>query len=248
MSEKYDKVIASHYSAYRPPLHDMILNKVIAINEKFGNGLDIGCGTGYSAIALGKHCSHVYGIEPSKSMLKEAISHENITYLQGSGDSLPVPDNSINIVTFAGSLFYAKSTELIKELRRVCLDKSVIIIYDFMVLLDDILNHFNIVPSNTISDYDYEVNFNDNSHFTNIIAHKEQINLTIEAENLAHIMLGDSNIYNAFVKKYDVADPFQLLVQELKIVNPKWTLKVNIYFSKYQMNIRENGAKKFSYL
>lgn len=242
MSEKYDEATANHYSAYRPPLHKMILKKVISINEKFGNGLDIGCGTGYSAIALAKYCSHVYGIEPSKSMLKEAISHENISYLQGSGDSLPVPDNSINIVTFAGSLFYTKSNELIKELGRVCLDKSVIIIYDFRILLDDILNHFNIVPSNTFSNYDYEVNFNDHAHFTNIIAHKEQINLTIGAENLAHIMLGDSNIYSAFVKKYNVTDPFQVLVKELKTVNTEWALKVNIYFSKYQINLRENGA------
>ncbi len=244
MSEKYNKVIAEHYSAYRPPLHKMILEKVIPLNEKFGEGLDIGCGTGYSAIALTKYCSHVYGIEPSDSMLKEAILDEKITYLIGSGDSLPISNKSINIVTFAGSLFYAKSTELIKELHRVCLDKSAIIIYDFVVLLDDILNHFNIARNRPMSNYDSEVNLNDNIDFTKIIVHNEQINITIVAENLAHILLGDSNIYNAFVKKFNVTDPFPMLVKECKTISQKWTLKVNIYFSKYQINTREDEAKK----
>jgi SAM-dependent methyltransferase len=244
MSEKYDKVIAGHYSAYRPPLHKMILEKIIPIDEKFGKGLDIGCGTGYSAIALTNYCSHVYGIEPSDSMLKAAVLDEKITYLKGSGDSLPILNKSINIVTFAGSLFYAKSAALLKELHRVCLDKSAIIIYDFMVLLDDILNHFNIARNKSISNYDYQVNLNDNIDFNKIIAHKEQINITIAADNLAHILLGDSNIYNGFVKKFNVTDPFPMLVNELQTVSQKWTLKVNIYFSKYQINTSENGAKK----
>jgi SAM-dependent methyltransferase len=244
MSEKYDKVIAGHYSAYRPPLHKMILEKIIPIDEKFGKGLDIGCGTGYSAIALTNYCSHVYGIEPSDSMLKAAVLDEKITYLKGSGDSLPILNKSINIVTFAGSLFYAKSAALLKELHRVCLDKSAIIIYDFMVLLDDILNHFNIARNKSISNYDYQVNLNDNIDFNKIIAHKEQINITIAADNLAHILLGDSNIYNGFVNKFNVTDPFPMLVNELQTVSQKWTLKVNINFSKYQINTSENGAKK----
>lgn len=61
MSEEYDEAIAYHYNAYRPPLHEVILSQVLGKDERFQNGLDIGCGTGYSAIALAKYCSQVYG-------------------------------------------------------------------------------------------------------------------------------------------------------------------------------------------
>lgn len=237
MSEKYNKITANHYSAYRPPLHEMILKKVISNDEKFKNGLDIGCGTGISTIILAKYCSHVYGIEPSEAMLEKTNSHARVTYLQGSGNSLPLPDKKIDIVTFAGSLFYAKTPVLIKELHRVCCDKSIIITYDFMVLLDHVLGHFNIIKKEISSDYDCEINFDDNNNFIKIISHMEQIDLTISANNLAHILLGNSFIYELFVEKFRNVDPFTELVKNLEEINNKWLLKVNIYYSKYQLNL-----------
>lgn len=85
----------------------MILERVLFEEEVFNQGLDVGCGTGYSAGALAKYCTHIYGIDPSQSMLEEARPHEKITYRQGRGQDLPLPDKSIDVVTFAGSLFYA---------------------------------------------------------------------------------------------------------------------------------------------
>ena len=61
MSEEYDEAIAYHYDAYRPPLAEVILSQVLGEDERFQDRLDIGCGTGYSAIALAKYCSQVYG-------------------------------------------------------------------------------------------------------------------------------------------------------------------------------------------
>ena len=49
-SEHYDSFTAMHYAAYRPPLHEVILDKTI--EGKFDLGLDVGCGTGTSSIAL----------------------------------------------------------------------------------------------------------------------------------------------------------------------------------------------------
>lgn len=36
-----------------------------------------------------------------------------------------------------------------------------------------------------------------------------------------------------------------MLVKELKTVRQIWTLKVNIYLSKYQINPREHGAHEY---
>ena len=234
MSDKYDRITASHYWAYRPPLHDKILKYVISDNEFFADGLDVGCGTGYSAIALGKYCSHVYGIEPSESMLERAIENEKIVYLHGYGDSIPVGDNSIDIVTFAGSLSYAKSSALVEELKRVCRKQAFIIAYDFEVLVDDILDRCGINPEKPPSDYDHQANFSDDSNFTGIVNDKKEINFKATASEIAHILLSSSYIYDAFAEQNISLDVFSALVNELKQL--EYDLKASIYFSKYQFS------------
>ncbi|MEO9894623.1 methyltransferase domain-containing protein [Aurantibacter sp.] len=79
MSADYDTINAEHYAAYRPPLHQVILEK--CLQKKTHNiGLDIGCGTGNSSIALAKFCNRVIGIDPSKSMLERALLHAIVSY------------------------------------------------------------------------------------------------------------------------------------------------------------------------
>ncbi len=58
----YDDQIARHYAAYRPPLHQLIINEALE-NQLFEVGLDIGCGTGCSAIALADRCRQVFGVD-----------------------------------------------------------------------------------------------------------------------------------------------------------------------------------------
>jgi len=81
MNEHYNQEIARHYSADRPPLHPMILSYVLSKRRIFLISLDVGCGTGDSAIALAKYCEHVYGIEPSAAMFKEVMPHKQIKLL-----------------------------------------------------------------------------------------------------------------------------------------------------------------------
>lgn len=239
MSEQYHQATAIHYAAYRPPLHGIILERILSNQEVFKQGLDIGCGTGYSAIALAKYCSQVYGIDPSLAMLTSATPHPKITYRQGSGENLPIPNDFIDVVTFAGSLFYTKSQLLIAELKRVCCDKATIIVYDFEVLLDYVLVDCDINPQKAVSNYNHEINFSDRLDFKEIAIGKEQINLEVTATELAHVLLSSSYRYDAFVQQYADADPFMKLVNELENAKDQHLLKVNIYFARYQNSNRE---------
>ena len=63
--------------------------------------LDIGCGTGRSSVALAEFCGHVVAIDPSQEMLDAATPHRKITFSQGAGERIPLPNRSIDIVTFA---------------------------------------------------------------------------------------------------------------------------------------------------
>ncbi|MGB5555068.1 MAG: class I SAM-dependent methyltransferase, partial [Flavobacteriaceae bacterium] len=80
MSNDYDEITANHYLAYRPPLHDIILKKCLKNLERRKKGLDIGSGTGHSALALVEFCDEVIGIEPSLAMRKIALPHIQIQY------------------------------------------------------------------------------------------------------------------------------------------------------------------------
>ena len=107
MTEHYDETNAVHYAAYRPPLHQLILSRVLDAEDSYEFGLDIGCGTGHSAVALTHYCRHVVGIEPSKPMLERAAQATGVEYIRGSAESIPALDQTADLVTLAGSLSYA---------------------------------------------------------------------------------------------------------------------------------------------
>jgi hypothetical protein len=70
-AERYDSTSARHYAAFRPPLHSLILERVIGPSESFQVGLDIGCGTGGWA---GSESLDVgYGSEAPKDYLSPRI-------------------------------------------------------------------------------------------------------------------------------------------------------------------------------
>lgn len=85
----YDEQIARHYAAYRPPLHRSIVNEFLE-GQQFEVGLDIGCGTGCSAISLVGKCCQIFGVDYSQRMLDMASKTPKVTYLRGSGDDLPI--------------------------------------------------------------------------------------------------------------------------------------------------------------
>ena len=137
MLTQYKSNIAEHYFAYRPPLHKLILKKALN-SQTFEKGLDVGCGIGNSSIALKAFCAKVTGIDPSKHMIDKAIHHEDITYINSDLFHLPNNDRDYDIITFAGSLFYTKSQELLDKILMITREKGTVLIYDFKIRLHDI--------------------------------------------------------------------------------------------------------------
>jgi ubiquinone/menaquinone biosynthesis C-methylase UbiE len=61
--------------------------------------LDLGCGIGRFTPALAETFGGpVYGVEPSTRMLEQAIEHPAVTYLEGSAEAIPLPDESCDLV------------------------------------------------------------------------------------------------------------------------------------------------------
>ncbi len=234
-NQLYNSAIAAHYAAYRPPLHEIILEKIVGDNPVFKNGLDVGCGTGYSAHALSRYCQTVLAIDPSQSMLEKATPHPKITYRNGTLISLPLAANAFDLVSFAGSLYYAHSPALITALKKVCQNEALIIVYDFQILLTHALQQLGIKAKSTPLDYDYTINFSDAGNFQELRVGTERLQLDILPEALAHVCLAEAYLYPVFIKRYGRGDPFPSLVAEIASQNQKQQLEADIYFAKYRV-------------
>ncbi|HUQ97829.1 MAG TPA: class I SAM-dependent methyltransferase, partial [Gemmatimonadaceae bacterium] len=189
MSERYDDAAAAHYSAYRPPLHSLILGRVLRRGRSTAVGLDVGCGTGHSAIALAEYCANVYAFDASPPMLARAAKDDRVAYFAGRVEKLPIQNHAVDLVTFAGSLFYVNRDATGVEIRRVCSRNAQVIVYDFEILLDEILQRCGIDPQSAGSKYDHGVNFSGDPGFAEVIVTNERLSVEMSALELTHILL-----------------------------------------------------------
>ena len=240
MAGEYDKLTAFHYSAFRPSLHSDILKECIEEDDKRSRGLDIGCGTGQSSIALANLCDNVIGIEPSKEMLKRSIRHQQVDYQYYDGASLHFPKNHFDIITFAGSLYYAKSQLLLDEVVRVGKNGAAIIVYDFEILLDEILE--KLTPnqsSNQISNYDHQINFDrlDQSDITLQKRSYNRVTLEVSLENVSHLLLSSKDNYSVLQETFGADELYNKIIQKLKstFTTKGASINANTYSTVYQI-------------
>ena len=234
MTEHYNQTVAAHYAAYRPPLHQHILKRALNGADNFSAGLDVGCGTGRSSVALAEFCERVYAVDASQSMLDAATPHHAITYLQGAGENIPLPDRSIDVATFAGSLFYVDFDSTVREISRVCRHDALIIAYDFEVLIENALQDFGMATHLRDSTYDHGVNFCGVSAFKEIRVTHERMEFDVRATDLAHILLADSTRHDEFVLRYKTAAPLMELARELGKNTRINIVEAEIFYSVYQ--------------
>jgi SAM-dependent methyltransferase len=236
VSKDYNAQVATHYSKYRPPLHEIILLKAIDAGQRFEIGLDIGCGTGKSSKPLSKFCNKVVGIDPSQSMIDNAETDPSIDYICSSSLA-QFQEHNFDVVTFAGSLSYAKNESLRGELNRICRDEAFVVIYDFEVLLSDLLLGIglNLSPVD-LSGYNHSINISDWEEFKEKIVCKEQLDLNPSAEDLAHLILSHSTWHDELTTLFQDRNPFAPLVSYLKSKGEEFCLPVNIFYAGYSVS------------
>lgn len=238
MSEQYNIEISKHYGAYRPPIHSKILKQALLSCGKleFHYGVDIGCGTGLSSKALSDFCTEVLGVEPSSEMLSQTEPSKNISYIQSTGEHIPIEEHSSDIVTFAGSLSYAKSDALVTELVRVCRPESVIVAYDFKVQLSEYMSLLQTEIKSNPSNYNHAENFKGYDKLSELKVHQGNLTLPMTSEQLAHVLFSSMKYYLALITRYGEADTFSLVVEALGESHIH-QVKVDTYYSIYRVKV-----------
>ena len=231
----YDETLAAHYSAYRPPLHKIILDKALPRAGKRHAGLDIGCGTGYSALALANFCDYVIGVEPAKPMLHYAEKHDKVNYVNASGEQIPLAARSMDIVTLAGSLNYIELKSLIDELLRICRAGSEVVIYDFEVVLVDFEKYLGLGPGECSPDYDHSANLSGYVDVEEIAVVEEQLSLEASSLEIAQMLLSDSSRHNSLCEKYHTLSPLRSVESDIKAMDTTTDITINIFYSLYSL-------------
>jgi len=232
----YDAITAVHYSAYRPPLHAIILGRALHENKKRRIGLDIGCGTGRSAQELANFCNHVIGLEPSVSMLFKTEKHEKVNYVNSPGEQIPIAARSVDVVTLAGSLNYIERNSLVNELVRICRAEAEIVVYDFEMDLTNFEEFFGINLINSSLEYDHSTNLSEHSIFDEVTTVEDEFLTNASPLEIAHLLLSNRERHKALCGIYKISNPVTLVENEICSMSKITPFKSNIFYSVYSLS------------
>ncbi len=95
--------------------------------------LDIGCGTGSYTIKLAQSGVQMIGVDPSTVMLREAeIKNSSIKWIQGTAESIPLPDNSVDgVIATLTVHHWSNHKDAFAELVRVLKPGARLVIFAF---------------------------------------------------------------------------------------------------------------------
>lgn len=240
MAVEYDDITAFHYASYRPSLHKLILKRCLD-DASFNSGLDIGCGTGQSAIALADFCDMVTGIDPSTEMISKAIIHSKVSYKFFDKNHISCEDSAFPIITMAGSLWYAKSQKLLDEIVRVGAENALVLAYDFEVLLEDILDKISFVgKGDSLSTYNHQEDFSglNADKIVELKKGSERVSIQVDVNDLVHLILSVKEQYTFLRDLYGSHDLYDKIVRKLSATTDSafFEIQGNIFFTLYQKN------------
>lgn len=92
--------------------------------------LDVGCGTGFSTVALKEIVQKVIGLDISAERLSLAEKKGNVEYILRSAENLPVCADKFDLITVSQAIHWVNKDKFFKEADRVLKRSGWLIAYD----------------------------------------------------------------------------------------------------------------------
>jgi SAM-dependent methyltransferase len=122
---------ARRYAGARPYYHRSALD--LAMGQQPISparvALDVGCGTGLSALAVSDLADRVIAIDASAAMLRAAQRRPGIRYLVATAERIPVGDGEADLATVGGAFHWFDQPSAFAELARVLRDGASLVVY-----------------------------------------------------------------------------------------------------------------------
>ena len=130
-----DDFMAAGYAASRPAVHPRVIDQlgVWMGGAVVHRAADIGCGAGLSTRPLTSLARMSVGFDPAESMVRMATrAVPDAHFVTAAGEAMPFDDRSIDLLTAAGSLNYARDLgATLAEAARVLAPGGRLAVYDF---------------------------------------------------------------------------------------------------------------------
>jgi SAM-dependent methyltransferase len=123
---------AERYARNRPYFHPLVIARIrtfLNLPRPVPQALDVGCGTGQSALALTDIATSVIATDLSPSMLAHAPVHERIHYVEAPAEKLPVNDQSIDLLTVSLAFHWFNRRRFLAEAHRTLRPTGTLVIY-----------------------------------------------------------------------------------------------------------------------
>jgi SAM-dependent methyltransferase len=123
---------AERYTSGRFFFHPAVIERVAVFLDKnrLGYGLDVGCGTGLSTLALKEITEQAFGIDASFEMLRLARRDAKINFAAAVAENLPFADDSFEVATLSQVFHWLDKTAFFIEIARVLRSEGWLIVYD----------------------------------------------------------------------------------------------------------------------
>ncbi len=132
MNHFAEATAAARYALGRPYFHPLVienLKRLIPVDEGLGRGLDVGCGTAQSSMALAELAAEVAGVDSAPQMLAAATAHPRIRYVAGSAEALPIAAGSVGLITVGLAFHWFDRDAFLGEAARVLKVGECMVIY-----------------------------------------------------------------------------------------------------------------------
>ncbi|MDY7021395.1 MAG: class I SAM-dependent methyltransferase [Cyanobacteria bacterium J06592_8] len=112
---------ASEYAQYRPSYPPEAIAHILCGLGDFNTivAADIGAGTGISANLLAARGVRVLALEPNAAMKQMATSHPQVQWLEGTAETIPLADQSVDLVTAFQAFHWFDLEPTLKEFSRI---------------------------------------------------------------------------------------------------------------------------------
>lgn len=127
------KSVAERYLKGRPQYHSFVIGKIkesLGIEKPLTFALDVGCGTGFSSVALREISEKVVGIDLSAEMISLAIEKDGVEYIISSAENLPIFNEKFDLITVSQAIHWLDRKKFFAEADRVLKPNSFIVAYD----------------------------------------------------------------------------------------------------------------------
>lgn len=129
------------YSKYRPSYPQTLIERIIFYLKQKHNGpynlaVDVGCGTGQATKLFSPYFTHINAYDVSENQIKQARlvqTEANISFNVSSSESLPLADESVDLITVATAAHWFDLEKFYTECKRVLKINGVLAIFTNLI-------------------------------------------------------------------------------------------------------------------